>query len=430
MSKLPKPRFNLKAPNSEKETLILLIFRYQGKKVQYSTGLNIHPSDWSKKDNRVILKERRIDLFELNKKLDEIQSFCIDIYVENDFGNISIDDFKHQLSIKLGKVVESPIENTSTKSNGSPLFDFIDSEIKGFEEANMKESTLEPIIIHTKLLRQFGKYYNPKNLFTFEDVDWNFRNKLIDWLASRNLQIAYANKTLNILRRFLEYGRRQKLHNHTEYLGSGWTVPKKKAKGQHVFFNESELNRLAEIKITGHLDKIRDICLIGAGTGQRYSDFSKYEPEQFSHTANGIPILTVISKKTDTSAKIPLNIFPWLIPTLEKHSYTTPKMSMQKFNDGIKELAELVEFNEKMLVVKQYIGRQARIEKSYIEKYKLVSSHLCRRSFATNLYRIQIPLSMIMGMTGHATESQLKDYIGIDNEENAEQVGMMFLESK
>ena len=102
-------------------------------------------------------------------------------------------------------------------------------------------------------------------------------------------------------------------------------------------------------------------------------------------------------------------------------------MSMQKFNDGIKELAELVEFKEKLLVVKQYMGRKARVEKSYIEKHKLASSHLCRRSFATNLYRMGFKLSQIMPMTGHSTESQLREYIGIDSEQNAEEIGMTFL---
>ena len=429
MSKLPKPRFNLKSPNAEKETLILMIFRYRGKKLQYSTGLFVNPVDWNNKENQATLKERRSDLIELNNYLDNLSTHCLNIYIENDYGNISVPRFKEELDKRTGKKVDDDISKLSLSSESAEInfFEFVDKEIEGFSLANMKESTLEPLRIHTKLLKRFGQYYDPQNLFSFEDVDWNFRLKLIDWLASRNLQLAYGNKTLNILRRFLESARRQKLHSNTEYLGSGWTVPRKKARGQHVYFSQKELSRLAELKLTGHFEKIRDICLIGASTGQRYSDFSKYQPEQFSTTFNGIPLITVISAKTDTPSKIPLNIFPWLIPVLEKYDYQTPKISMQKFNDGIKELAELVEFDEKLLVVKQYMGRKARVEKSYIEKHKLVSSHLCRRSFATNLYRMGFKLSQIMPMTGHATESQLREYIGIDSEQNAEEIGMMFM---
>jgi integrase len=100
---------------------------------------------------------------------------------------------------------------------------------------------------------------------------------------------------------------------------------------------------------------------------------------------------------------------------------------MQKFNDGLKELCELAGFNDRTLIVEQYMGRKARLEKYYVEKFKVVSSHCCRRSFATNLYRMGYQLSQIMPMTGHSTESQLRQYIGIDNEQNAESIGLDIL---
>ena len=135
-----------------------------------------------------------------------------------------------------------------------------------------------------------------------------------------------------------------------------------------------------------------------------------------------LPLLSVISQKTEIPAKIPLNIFPWLIPTLEKHDYSSPKMSMQKFNETIKVICQKAKIDEKILKVEQYIGRKARIEKHYFPKYQEVASHTCRRSFATNLYRMGYKLGQIMPMTGHATESQLREYIGIDAEENAEAI--------
>ena len=115
---------------------------------------------------------------------------------------------------------------------------------------------------------------------------------------------------------------------------------------------------------------------------------------------------------------------------LERCRYTTPTLSNQKLNDGLKELCELAKFDEKILVVKQFMGRRPRVEKSYIEKYKIISTHSCRRSFATNLYRMGYSLAQIMPMTGHATESQLRQYIGIDNEMNAEEIALQIMEQK
>ena len=434
MAKIPTPKFNLRKRNSIVETLISLVFRYRGKKIVYSTGYSILPSDWNFDTQRPIAKERRSDLFKIHNELDKFTSICKAIYIESDYGNISTDEFKNQLNIKTCK---SPDERVSKKyvvernlENKLNFFEFLEKEMRDMKAANMKKSSFKTYRVHANLLKEFGEYYHPKKMFTFEDVDWNFRLKLIDWLAKRNVQLAYGNKTLKVLRQFLESARRQKLHHNTEYQGRGWCVTTKKAKGQIVTFSTDELNQLSELKLKGHLDKIRDICLIGAGTGQRFSDFIKYKPQQFSKTFNGIPLISVISDKTDTPAKIPLNIFPWLIPVLEKYNYSTPKISMQKYNDGIKELAKLVGFDEKVLVVKQFMARKAKVEKCYIEKHKLVSSHLCRRSFATNLYRMGFKLSQIMPMTGHATESQLREYIGIDNEQNAEEIGMMFMNKK
>ena len=91
---------------------------------------------------------------------------------------------------------------------------------------------------------------------------------------------------------------------------------------------ENDIGFFASMKLVGNLAKVRDIALIGAGTGQRFSDFSKYIPDQFSITARGVQLLTVISTKTDTPAKIPLTLFPWLLPVLEKHDFRTPRMRM------------------------------------------------------------------------------------------------------
>lgn len=52
-------------------------------------------------------------------------------------------------------------------------------------------------------------------------------------------------------------------------------------------------------------------------------------------------------------------------------------------------------------------------------KYKLVSSHTARRSFATNAYLAGVPTISIMKITGHKTESAFMKYIKISGKENA-----------
>lgn len=413
MAKLPKPRFNLKFPKEKNETLIFMVFRYRGLRLLYSTGLSVLPSEWNAKRQRPIEKERRPDLWAIRRQLDDLDAHCRAIYIESGYGQISVKSFKEQLDFKTGR--------TEPEAKEAPLsfFDFVDQEIKGMEGQGIRPNSVIPYKLHADILRRFAA---EEGGFTFDDVDWNFRLRLIDWLSARNAQLAYGNKTLSILRQFMERARRKELHTNNKYQGTGWRITQKKASSIPVTLSLEELQRLADWKLKGYMKKVRDLFLIGAGTGQRFSDYSCYTPAQFYTTAGGVPILSVIAQKTDVPAKIPLTLFPWLLPILEEYDYRTPTLSMQKLNEGLKTLCRDAGFTEEVLVVEQYIGRKARIEKLYRPKCELISSHTCRRSFATILYKMGYTLAQIMPMTGHATESQLRAYIGIDAEENAERI--------
>jgi integrase len=55
-----------------------------------------------------------------------------------------------------------------------------------------------------------------------------------------------------------------------------------------------------------------------------------------------------------------------------------------------------------------------------VEKFKLISTHTARRSFATNCYKKNVPSIVIMGVTGHKTESSFLKYIKITSKEKAD----------
>ena len=417
MSKIPRPRFNLKNPDSQTESLIYLIYRYRGIKVKYSTQTTIKVKEWDFKTQRPIEKERRPDLWAMRMELDDLAAMAKAIYIERGYGDLSADEFKTELEKRMkGRVAEPHPESPSIS-----FFEFVDLELADMEAANMKKGSLKMYKLHSDILKEFAKR---KGRFSFQDVDWTLRLQLIDWLASKNVQLAYGNKTLSVLRQFMERARRKGYHDHTTYQGQGWTVKALKAEGTKVTLTQDELSRLAEMNLKGYLKKARDLFLVGVGTGQRFSDFSQLTPDHFYRTMNGVPLLSIISQKTATPAKIPINIFSWLLPILEAYEYRSPKLSMQKLNSGLKEICKMAGIEEKVLVVEQYIGRKPKIKKRFVPKYEMISSHTCRRTFSTNLYRMGYSLSQIMLMTGHATEAQLRLYIGIDAEENAEAIAL------
>lgn len=65
------------------------------------------------------------------------------------------------------------------------------------------------------------------------------------------------------------------------------------------------------------------------------------------------------------------------------------------------------------------------------EKCNLVSSHVCRRSFATNFYgNKQFTTPQLMSITGHKTESMFLNYIGKTADDWAMQTAKTFREMK
>lgn len=125
MAKLPVPKFNLRLPGGDSETLISLVFRYKGKRLVYSTNHSVHPTDWDFKTQRPIIRSERPDLFFIQNLLNELAQYCIEIYLANNHGDISLAEFKEQLEIKSGKRV---VKTEDSQSNLS-FFEFVEAEL-------------------------------------------------------------------------------------------------------------------------------------------------------------------------------------------------------------------------------------------------------------------------------------------------------------
>src|SRR5690606_37209933 len=109
---------------------------------------------------------------------------------------------------------------------------------------------------------------------------------------------------------------------------------------------------------------------------------------------------------------------------LEKYEYNLPHViSNQKLNVYLKELGELVGFDEIISITKTVGGMAS--HKSY-KKFELLTTHTARRSLATNQYLRAIPSRLIMMITGHKTEKSFLKYIKVSAEQEAERLQAMW----
>ena len=101
------------------------------------------------------------------------------------------------------------------------------------------------------------------------------------------------------------------------------------------------------------------------------------------------------------------------------------RISDVKFNLYFKEVCFEVGLTDEVkgsLLIKDEKKDIYRKKLGVYEKYKLVSSHTCRRSFATNFYLMGLPALTIMAITGHTTEKSFLAYIKVTPKEHAEKM--------
>ena len=115
-------------------------------------------------------------------------------------------------------------------------------------------------------------------------------------------------------------------------------------------------------------------------------------------------------------------------------------MANQKFNEFIKEVAKLAGLTDEVTITRTEMadapskGRRTKREAQRVaqryEKWQCVSAHPARRSFATNMYKRNLPTLMIMKITGHQTEKAFLTYIKVTEDENAERMMKLFEEQE
>jgi integrase len=196
-------------------------------------------------------------------------------------------------------------------------------------------------------------------------------------------------------------------------------------KTKDIYLKEDEIDLIYNTKFEqDYLDNTRDWFIIGLRTGLRISDFLKltkqHIDDEFIHKE---------TEKTDFPVIIPMH--KQVQEILKKRNGNFPRqISDQKFNVYVKEVAKIAGLNEQTEGAKMSEieiienGKKSTISRKKsgkFPKHELVSSHICRRTFATLLYG-KIDTLTIMKITGHQTEKQFLGYIKITPIEYAEKL--------
>lgn len=191
----------------------------------------------------------------------------------------------------------------------------------------------------------------------------------------------------------------------------------------NIFLNLEEIAAIENIeqsKLTDSLDNAKDWLIISCYCGQRVSDFMRFDKEMI-RIESGKSLIEFTQKKTGKIMTVPLH--PKIIEILKKRNGNFPyAISDQKYNDYIKLVCELAEITQTIQGSKKTETEpESKIYRKVSKEYRkcdLVSSHIGRRSFASNFYGT-IPTTYLIYVTGHSSEVQFLNYIGKSNKDLA-----------
>lgn len=411
--------FYLKEPNGDKDTIIIIQYYIADEKklFKYSTGEYVHPNDWD--FNARMPKSRKgTEGVRLRKIATHIMQY-------NDLLVTLIDNFKLNnekiTREKLKKAFDKHFKANVYTGDFIYFTDFIDDFLANIKGAVNKktgrgysQSIKELYNAVNSALKKFEKHL--KKRIVISEFDASINEKFVMW--SKDI-MKYSPSTIGQWSTVVKTLLRKSKERGCKISEDLKDFVVMKEESISVALSEEEIERLVVFDFSNDkkLENARDLMILGLWTGLRVSDvmalpaidpnskFIEVEPQKTRNTSG---------------AKVVIPLHHHIKEMIRKRGMPTP-MKKIAFNKIIKDVCRLVGFND-VAEGSLMNPKTRRKERGMFEKWQLISSHTCRRSFATNLYLMNFPTLSIMKITGHTTEASFLKYIKVTPKEHAEKL--------
>ncbi len=426
---MAKFNFNLKEAqlniDSPTETPILFIVRWDNKKLVYYTGETINPKFWQfdkTKDNYQRATRKFTSYHELNSRLNSISANAERLILNFESNNKRQPTIEELKELFINANLNGKEKGQEPKETKLDLFGSIERFISD-SKTRTNDNTGKPlnevtIRIYKRsrdLLLEFNK--KRKKKIDFSNIDLDFYYDYTAFLTTtKKFSTNTIGKHIRTLKIFLNDATERGLNNSFAYKSKRFKIQGEKT--ESIYLNEKELQEIYELDLSyvPRLDRVRDLFLVGCWTGLRFSDFSTIAPENIKGD-----FIEIETQKTKNKVTIPIH--PTVKAIMNKYKESSvnslpPSISNAKMNEYIKEFAKEVTSLKETITSKTYTKAGLNVTEN-LNRYKLITTHTARRSFATNLYKDKVPAYTIMQITGHKTEKAFLSYIKVSNDEHA-----------
>ncbi|MFN8415425.1 MAG: phage integrase SAM-like domain-containing protein [Cytophagaceae bacterium] len=406
--------FYLKRPNSLKSPVYLDI-NFDGNRIQLATGLAIEPEYWNKEKKSIKNNYKDSIFFKriMGQMQDTIQEYYLLKRTKGD--KIQRDDIKRLIN-----------SQTTIKENGNiEDVSFFKRCTTEYLESKSITQTKRSIQVYKQVLNDIEEFASENKIkLSFDNLDATFFDKYHKHLLSisntnsnRNQINGFTNDTIykriSNIKSFLKWALERGYHSNIDYQR---VKIKKSQKNEIVSLSLHEFQILENLDLQKNkrLERVRDLFLFGVYTGQRWSDVTAFRKEDIKDNS-----WRFYAQKTRKLTVVPFVGFcanAYYI--LEKYDFKLPEISGQKFNLYLKEVGQLANLDEH-IVITRFSGTQKIIIEGH--KHEFMSSHMARRTCVNILLELGTPPTTVMKLTGHADLKTLLKYenTSLDSLKNA-----------
>lgn len=383
----------------------------RGQVFKRKAGFMIDAKDWSDIKGYPIQRDAEQKSRKLKTSLENLSQQIIEQY-NNDYQNgkeINSDWLKYTID-KYHNQDEARNLDLITEFAKKHISDLPYKIING--SMGVKDTTVKKYQTVLNKILAFEKYESKQ--FHIADICPLWGKRFIKYLVEvEHLSTGYVGRLIKFVKTFaLEAQKEGILTNPNLSYLQGFTT-----KHDPKVLDFEELSALLSTRFANpKLENAKDWLIIGCYTGQRVSDLLRMSSKMIK-ILHGFEFIVITQEKTKKNVQIPLH--PVVKHILTKRNGNFPDTFSPNhisnstiFNRYLKTICKQAGINT-LETGERFDQASKRKIKGTFEKWEFVSSHICRRSFATNFYaQEKYPTPLLMNITAHSSEKQFLEYIG------------------
>ncbi len=392
---------------------------YHNKRVRMTTGISCYVRDWNPKRQRIYERHEISYSNEYNKHLNKIEGSL----------NTLLDDLKQQNSKieiqELKKLIQEQCFSLNSIQTKDEFWNNFESFIS-FKKNNLKDVVDYDLALrkHLKSMEnklgiylQFSDFH--RNSSFINSFDSYLRFEALNIKKEKGLAINTIGKQYKNLKVFLNWCFDEQL---VQPFSIKHIIPER-IDIDSIYLTEKELLKLEKLDLLGSIKICRDLFLIGCETGLRFSDLCSIHKSQIKE---GMLEIRPQKTRNSTNKRILIPLSKRVITIIKTYNEDFPLWSVKRLNDFntlIKKCGQMAQINDIQNIEKHTSGS---IKEYQLQKWELLSSHSCRRTFCTLKFLSGMPAQVIMKFSGHTTEKNFLKYLKLDAELNATQYRAYF----